>query len=48
MKKEKTIVSWVRVPESWNKEIKKIAKVECRTQASIIRQAIKEYLDKVK
>jgi len=39
--KEKTKVLFVRIPEG-------IAKEECRTQVSVARQAIKEFLSKKK
>ncbi len=46
--KEKTKVLFVRIPESWLTKINKIAEKECRTQVSIVRQAIKKFLDRVK
>ena len=46
MSKEKTKVLFVRIPESWVDKINEIAKNECRTQVSVARQAIKEYLEK--
>lgn len=46
--KEKTKVLFVRIPESWIGKINRIAKKECRTQVSVARQAIKEFLDKKK
>ncbi|MBA7616886.1 hypothetical protein ES703_24188 [subsurface metagenome] len=46
--KEKTKVLFVRIPEDWLDKINKIAKKECRTQVSVARQAIKEFLDRVK
>lgn len=46
MKKEKTKVLFVRIPESWLKKINKIAENEVRTQVSVARQAIKEFLAK--
>lgn len=48
MKKEKTKVLFVRIPESWFKRISKIAERETRTQVSVARQAVKEFLDKKK
>ena len=44
--KEKTKVIVVRIRESSFKEIKGIAERECRTVASIVRQAIQGYLGK--
>ena len=46
MKKEKTKALFVRVPESWIKKINAIAEAEARTQVSVARQAIKEFLEK--
>lgn len=46
MKKEKTKPLFIRIPESWIKKINQIAEKECRTQASVVRQAIKKFLDK--
>jgi len=46
MKNEKTKALFVRIPHEWDKKIKYIAEQECRTQASVIRQAIKEFLEK--
>ena len=46
MKKEKTKVLFVRIPESWMKKINKIAEDETRTQVSVARQAIKEFLER--
>ena len=45
---EKTKVLFVRIPESWLAKINEIAKKECRTQVSVARQALKEFLDKIK
>lgn len=44
--KENTKVLFVRIPESWLKKINKIAEKEVRTQVSVARQAIKEFLEK--
>lgn len=44
MMKEKTKVLFVRIPEGWFAKINRIAKKECRTQVSVARQAIKEFL----
>ena len=44
--KEKTKVLFVRIPESWLDKIDDITKNECRTQASVVRQAIMEFLGK--
>lgn len=46
MKKEKTKALVMRIPESWAIKIKEIASSECRTEASVYRQAIKAFLDK--
>jgi len=46
--KEKTKVLFVRIPETWLDKINGIAKEECRTQVSVARQAIKEFLSKKK
>jgi len=46
--KEQTKVLFVRIPQSWFEKLNKIAKEECRTQVSIARQAIKEYLERRK
>ncbi|MBA7652915.1 hypothetical protein ES703_60754 [subsurface metagenome] len=48
MKKEKTKILFVRIPEDWFARINKIAKKECRTQVSVARQAIMEFLNKKK
>jgi len=45
MKNEKTKILFVRIPETWQRQINKIAKEECRTQVSVARQAIKEFLE---
>ena len=36
----------LRIPEAIHRIIKEIADRECRTMASVIRQAIKEYLER--
>ena len=46
MKKEKTRVQLVRIPESWFKKINGIAEAEARSQVSVARQAVKEFLEK--
>ena len=46
--KEQTKVLFVRIPQEWFEKISEIAKEECRTQVSIARQAIKEYLERRK
>ena len=46
MKKEKTKVLFVRIPESMDQKITLLAEKECRTQVSVVRQAIKEFLEK--
>ena len=48
MKKEKTVSIHLRIPESFLKGVAEIAEEECRTQISVIRQAIKEFLEKRK
>jgi len=45
-KEDLTKVIMIRVKTTSFKELKKIAEKECRTIASIVRQAIKEYLEK--
>jgi len=47
-KKEKTKALFVRMPESWIDKVKAIAKRDCCTDASVIRRAIKTFLDKKK
>jgi len=44
--KEKTKVLFVRIPESWLKKINETAETEARTQVSVARQAIKEFLER--
>ena len=44
--KQETKVLFVRIPQDWLDKINQIAKKECRTQVSIARQAIKEFLEK--
>jgi len=46
--KEKTKVFTIRIPDNWHKNLLKIAEEECRTQNSVAKQAIKEYLEKNK
>lgn len=46
--KKKTIVFFLRIPVEWKDRIQKIAEKECRTQVSVVRQAIKEFLEKKK
>jgi len=46
MAKEKTKVLFVRIPESWIKKVNEIAEAEARTQVSVARQAIKEFLER--
>ena len=48
MAKEKTRVLFVRIPESWFKKINEIAEAEARSQVSVARQAVKEFLEKRK
>lgn len=45
-KKEKTKVLFVRIPESWFEKINEIGEAEARTQVSVARQAIKEFLER--
>uniref|UniRef100_A0A6M3X676 Uncharacterized protein n=1 Tax=viral metagenome TaxID=1070528 RepID=A0A6M3X676_9ZZZZ len=46
--KEKTVAIIARLPKIWDDELKKIARAEFRTKASLIRAAIWDYLkDKV-
>jgi len=44
-KKEKTKSLFIRIPLSWADKITKIAQSEFRTEASVIRQAIKSFLN---
>jgi predicted DNA-binding protein len=44
--RESTKPTVIRIPIKWLEKISEIAKNECRTQASLIRLAIKEYLEK--
>jgi len=46
--KQETKVLFVRIPQEWFEKISEIAKKECRTQVSIVRQTIKEYLERRK
>ena len=46
MTKEKTGVLFVRLPKDMLDKINKIAKMECRTQVSVARQAVMEFLNK--
>jgi len=48
MKKVKSKVLFVRIPENWHEKINQISKKECRTQVSVVRQAIKEFLERGK
>lgn len=43
---ERTVTTWVRLPFSWDEKIREIAKDECRTIASVINQAVKEFLER--
>ncbi|HDZ26635.1 hypothetical protein LCGC14_0879960 [marine sediment metagenome] len=47
-KKEKTKVFTIRIPTDWHKKLLEIAEEECRTQNSVAKQAIKEFLEKNK
>jgi predicted transcriptional regulator len=44
--KKSTKVLFVRIPDDWFDKMNQIAQTECRTQVSIARQAIKEFLEK--
>ena len=46
MKKQQTKILFIRIPQDWLGKINRIAKEECRTQVSVARQAIKEFLDR--
>jgi len=46
--KERTKLFSLQVSIKWLRTITRIAKRECRTQASVIRQAIKEFLERDK
>ncbi len=46
--KEKTKVFTIRIPTDWHKKLLEIAEEECRTQNSVAKQAIKEFLEKNK
>lgn len=46
--KEQTILFSFRLPKDLHKEISKIAERDYRTQASVARQAIKEFLERNK
>lgn len=46
--KEKTKTLFVRIPKSLFDKINRIAEKECRTQVSVARQAIKEFLSNKK
>jgi len=46
--KEKTKVFTIRIPIDWHKKLLEIAEEECRTQNSVAKQAIKEFLEKNK
>jgi len=46
--KEQTMLFSFRLPKGLHKEISKIAEREYRTQASVVRQAIKEFLERNK
>lgn len=48
MKKEKMKTLFVRIPESLFNKINRIAEKECRTQVSVARQAIQEFLNNKK
>jgi len=44
--KQETKAFFVRIPKNWIEKIRQIAKEECRTQVSVARQAIKEFLER--
>jgi len=44
MKESKPI--FARIPLEWDKALEDIAEDECRTKASVVKQAIKEFLKK--
>lgn len=44
--KELTVTTWVRLSISQYEKLKKITKDECRTVPSVIRQAVKEFLER--
>lgn len=46
--KDRTKLFSLQVPTKWLRAIVRIAKRECRSQASVVRQAIKEFLEKDK
>ena len=46
MSKKLTKVLFIRMPIEWFDKINRIAKKECRTQVSVGRQAIKEFLER--
>ena len=46
--KEKSKVFTIRIPTDWHKKLLEIAEEECRTQNSVAKQAIKEFLEKNK
>ena len=39
-----TKVFTIRIPEDWYEKILEIAREECRTKNSVVKQAIKEFL----
>ena len=44
-REEATVVLPVRFPESHLKQVGKIAKAEDRTKGSVVREALRQYLD---
>lgn len=46
--KERTKLFSLQVPTKWLRVIVRIAKRECRTQASVVRQAVMEFLERDK
>ena len=46
MKREPTKMLFVRIPESWYKQLEAIAESEAQTMSALAKQAIKAYLDR--
>jgi predicted transcriptional regulator len=46
--KEQTVILFLRIPISWNEKIEKIVDLEMRTKSSVVKQAIKEFLQRRK
>jgi len=45
--KEPTKILFVRIPESWHKQLEAIAEEGAQTMSSIVKNAIKAYLDRM-